>query len=99
MDEIPQPLWIPPSDWSKEVTTVLIRTGIHDHPKQFTATQKSTLRNASLRQSVKAKMFPIEKRTAFFLAYGKFPVLARIKKVIFRTKDSANNRLYTVNKP
>ena len=47
IDEIAQPLWIPPSDWSKDVTIVLIRIGMKDHPKQFTANQNTTLKNTS----------------------------------------------------
>lgn len=71
MDETPQPLWTPPRLWRREVTAVLKASGTHDLPKIVTANENSTRRNASLRQSVKANMLPIENRAGLALAYGK----------------------------
>lgn len=99
IDETPQPLCIPPRLWRRDVVAVLRNRGIHDLPKTFTASQKTIRRKASLRHSVRASMFAMEKSAALPLAYGKYPVAARTKPVIFRVKQTAKSRLYTVNNP
>ena len=76
IEETPQPLCIPPRLWRRDVVAVLRAKGIHGLPKIFTARKKTTRKQASLRQSVKASIFAMEKSAALLLAYGKCPVAA-----------------------
>ncbi|GER24480.1 RHOMBOID-like protein 3 [Striga asiatica] len=62
MEEIPQPLCMPPSDCNRDVVIVLRRRGTHEWPRAATTAQKTSLRNASLRQRTSAKTFAIENR-------------------------------------
>lgn len=96
-EETPQLLCIPPRLCRSEVVAVLIGRGTQDRPSTLTASQKTTLKKASLLQSVKAKMFAMENKAALFLAYGKLPVAARTRPVMLRVKQTAKSRLYTVN--
>ena len=70
-----------------------MKSGTEDLPKSLTASQKMTRRRASLRQSVSVRMLAMEKRAAFFLAYGKWPVSARTKPVMFKAKQTTKSRL------
>ncbi|WRX27593.1 hypothetical protein QQP08_020080 [Theobroma cacao] len=98
-EEIPQLLCIPPRLWRRDVVAVLIGRGTQDLPRTLTASQNTTRRKASLRQSVKTRMFAMEKRAARFLAYGKCPVAASTKPMMFTVKQTTKSLLYTVNSP